>query len=105
MGLARNGYGARGRLGSRMKGPLKRRVLGTLLSGALGFILGLVLTAGIGEPIWWLIAGILGAAFCGGYAALFGTPWMHESSRRAIQRPGAFDGQREGKGRDREPLP
>ena len=85
-------------MGSRMKGTLKRRVLGTLLSGALGFILGLVLTVGIGEPIWWLIAGILGAASCGGYAAFFGTPWMYESSRRAIQRPDAFDVQREREG-------
>jgi len=88
-----------------MKNALSRKVLGTLLSGALGFNMGLLLTAGIGEPIWWLIAGILGAAFCGGYAALFGTPWMYESSRHGIQRPAAFDVQPEGKGRGHEPLP
>jgi len=64
-----------------MKGTLPRRVLGTLLSAALGFIVGFVLTIGVGEPTWWLVAGILGAAFCGGYAALFGTPWMCDSSR------------------------
>src|SRR5437667_11353067 len=80
----RKGYAARARLSSTMKNTLPRRLLGTLLSAALGFIVGFVLTVGIGEPIWWLGAGILGAAFCGGYAALFGTPWMHESSRRAI---------------------
>ena len=49
----------------------------------IGFVeLGFALTIGVGEPIWWLVAGILGAAFCGGYAALFGTPWMRGSSRR-----------------------
>ena len=67
-----------------MKGTLPRRVLGTLRSAALGFILGFMFTVGIGEPIWWLVAGILGAAFCAGYAALFGTPWMRESSRGPV---------------------
>jgi len=69
-------------LDSTTTGTLTRWVLGTLLSAALGFIVGFALTIGIGEPIWWLVAGILGAAFCGGYAALFGTPWMRGLSRR-----------------------
>jgi hypothetical protein len=65
-------------------GTLTRRVFGTLLSSALGFIVGFVLTIGVGEPTWWLAGGILGAVFCGGYAVLFGTPWMRESSQRAV---------------------
>jgi len=67
-----------------MKDTLPRRVVGTVLSASLGFIVGFVLTVGLGEPLWWLVAGILGAAFCGGYAALFGTPWMFESSRDSV---------------------
>lgn len=62
--------------------PIRRRVLGTLLSAGLGFVVGVSLTAGVGEPIWWLVVGIFGAAFCGGYAALFGIPWMRRSLTR-----------------------
>jgi len=71
-------------MGSTMKDTLPRRVVGTFLSAALGFIVGFVLTVGIGESVWWLFAGTLGAVFCGGYALLFGTPWMHESSGGAV---------------------
>jgi hypothetical protein len=63
-----------------MEGTRQRRVLGTLISAALGFVVTAVGIFPIGlQPLWWVTAGVLGALFAGVYAAAFGTPWMREA--------------------------
>ena len=59
--------------------PLRRRVLGTLLSAGLGFLVVVLALFPLGFPVYWVLAGLFGGLFSGGYAALVGTPWMRRS--------------------------